>query len=168
MKGGTDARGSPISYPVPNYASIGKHGFKFMVQVSSTTNARDLVDVDAKSTTIGGNSVADIEAFFASGSYSPPWSSSTYTSFDDYNNGLRTYIKSELNKEGQSILETSAFGTLKITIDRSPLDGIWELGSVVKCSISNLEDDFKFMRVEEVQYTSTSDTYTLKEDKGTL
>lgn len=173
MKGGSDAKGSPISFLSPDYVSISKHGFKFLLYTSSTVVASHLTDVDAKSSTIDGSSVDDIKQFFEDGgSYTVPWlisgSANTYTTFDDYNNGLRAHIKQELDKEGDGILLTKSHGTLAVEIDRSPLSGLWDLGSVIACTIGNLGGTVKNMRVEEVQYTSVMDTYILKEDKGTI
>lgn len=173
MKGGRDAKSSPVSFPAADYASIGKHGFKYYVYTSSNIIGDNLIEVDAKSDTINGDSVQDIIDFFdTSGSYTVPWLidgvANTYTTFKDYNDGLRTYIKQELSREGSSLLEDWAFGTLSVSIDRSPLEGMWYLGNVITCSISTLGDIAKNLRVEEVQYTTLLDTYVLKEDEGSI
>lgn len=172
MKGGRDAKHSPISFPAIDYSSVSKHGFKYFVHISSTTIAGNLIDVDIKAAMGEEKSYEEFKEWFLTNNYTPPWeidgSTTNYTTFDGYNSGLRAHIKQELQREGDEMLRTTAFGTLMVTIDRSPLSGLWILGSVVSCAISNLDVSPKAMRIEEVQYTSVLDTYILKEDKGTI
>lgn len=172
MKGGTDAKGSPISNLSPDYASIATHGFKYYIYTSTTTVAGDLIDADVKATVGSDSGTDELKTYIDTYGYTVPWKingvANNYSSFDDYNSGLRTFIKQELKKEGQILLDSMAYGTLTVSIDRSPLDGEWGLGDVIDCTISNIGEVSKTLRVEEVQYTTELDTYTLKEDYGTI
>jgi len=171
MKGGFDPQGNQIQRTVPDFVSIAKNGMRFYVHISKTNKAEELIKSDLDNSygkDIGDNSYPSLP-------YTTPWISAATnavvvcTTKSDYVTAIREHIKALLNAEGQEMLELYRYGKLKIDLvfDVGSKNS-WQLGDNINCTIPNIRELPFVMRIKEIQYTTTTDTFTLEEDKGTL
>ena len=65
-------------------------------------------------------------------------------------------------------MESRANGKLKVDITFQAEEKSWSLGQVISVNIASMGAVNKSMRVEEIQYSTTTDTFTLVEDIGTI
>ena len=161
IKGGLDAKGRIIQDKAADYPSIASHGFRYYVLIDEKKTASSYLEQDMQKA--GVDDMAD-----ATYPFTPTWTTTSYSSFKDYNDDFRLYIRAKLRDIGESFIAERRFGRLMITIKKSPDDIKWALGSVIDCDIPQLRSTTKLMRVTGIDYGTFSDQYTLKEDEATL
>lgn len=166
VKGGYDSNANPIMRYVPDYSSIGSNGFRYYIETADVKSSQTYLDADRAKADV--TSLKDDINWV--GGFTPTWTSSTYTSYDDYVADFRSFIKETVLKPiGDEIIRQRANGKVSVTVTRKPFDGTWALGDVISCNIPEVSDSgFKLMRVEDIQYSTTTDSYTLVEDNGSL
>ncbi len=161
VKGGQDAKNNSIQNRYTDYSSISKHGTKFYFLVDEAQTAKNTIDADQDSK--GVDNMED-----ASYPFTPTWNNGTaVTSFNNYNDDLRTYIKKVLKGKGKDFAELRKFGKLKVDLTMQP-NRSWNIGDVLEVTIPSISSTSQNMRVQEVQYSTTTDTFSLEEDIGSL
>ena len=163
IKGGLDPKNNPMQDRYADYSSIAKHGFRYYI--FAYENKTGLSDLDVDQLNKGVDDMAD-----ASYPLTPTWDSSvTATSYDNYVDEYRAYFKNKLREEGKKFVDLRKNGKLKVSITFQAGDKTWGLGDVVAVNIPSLSSNqSKLLRVEEIQYSTTTDTFTLIEDEGTI
>ena len=168
MRGGYDFKNAPISYPAADYSSISKHGFKYLIYSDSVAYSAQVQENDRSKAGVDSNE--DLKTLVNGSGFYPTWDASTnYTSWDTFNTAFRAYIQNYLKTEGSTILTVQANGKLSIDITFSPLAGFnYPLGAVIDCYLNTFDYDAKPLRIQSIQYTNTTDTYTMTEDTGSI
>lgn len=192
LKGGLDPAGRQITTRYIDWSSVAKHGSKYQFIISETNAGKNLVDLDLVKS-YGTDNVSETypDEFSNSLSFTTAWKSKyTYTtkqysiSVDkDYitiNEGsdaankkayaeiIRTETKKRLVDEGTTFTATTAFGKLKMDVGFMAGSKSWILGENISVTNPKIASLPKTLRVSEVQYSSTVDTYSLEEDVGTI
>jgi len=162
VKGGYDSNINSIQTYVADYSSIGKNGFKYYIFTDETKTAENNLNADKDKA-----GVAKMED--ASYPFVPTWDITvSATNYDDYVDEFRAYHKELLKSIGLAFIETRKNGKLKVDITFQAGLQSWTLGQLVDVTISSLSVGAKPMRIEEIQYSTTTDTFTLVEDIGTI
>jgi len=86
----------------------------------------------------------------------------------DYNAVLRTHVKSLLEDECNEIIRNTKFGKLKLDITFKAGVKDWILGERIEVTAPELFNDKKTLRITEIQYTTSTDMFSLEEDFGTI
>jgi hypothetical protein len=165
VKAGMDPENNAIQLTVPSYSSITKNGFKFYIDTSIVKESGDIHTADCNKA--GVNHMRDASYPFQT----TFWKSEVthvYESFDSYDAYLvkfRLHMRERCAQVGAAIIEVNALGRLEITVDFPPGYKQWGLGDLVTVIIASLGSS-KAMRVTGIQYTTTGDSFTLKEDIG--
>lgn len=170
LKGGLDPENNQIQNRYINQTSVSTNGVKYNFVASDVNNAQQLVNEDLVrdyGQTIEANSYPKFP-------FTSTWISAatglqaTAADEDEYVEIVRAHIKAALKIEGQIIAEAYQYG--KLTVDVTFQAGVktYPLGAVIKCTIPEVRDEDFYLRVSEIQYTTTTDTFTLTEDTGTL
>lgn len=192
IKGGLDPAGRQITTRYINWSSVAKHGNKFHFIISETNAAKNLVDLDIVKSYGTDNTSETYPIEFATASaFTTAWKSKyTYTT-SQYNISvnkdyvtidkgsesankkayaelIRTETKLRLEEEGERFAFHNAFGKLQVDLTFKAGTKSWSLGENILATIPKISDIPKTMRVTEIQYTSSSDTFSLEEDEGTL
>lgn len=190
VKGGTTPSGRIIQTYVPDYSSIAKNGFKFYIIVDENKYASEKNEQDiAKSY---GNQGSPDRYPNLSTSFITTWryfgKARTLTNGTalinnsqvtintgnegqnkvDYNEAIYWAAYESLVQRAKSILETTSKGRIEVEIAKRPWQTEWGLGQVIACTLLEFGSVQKEFRVQEIQYSTNIDTYTLKEDIGTL
>lgn len=189
IKGGLDPENKQIQVKYQDFASISKHGQKFYILVSQTTNAQVLnkqdltkaygVDANKQITkyptfpfttswqssytgTVDGVSMTAGVAVTISDSGSETTNKQRYVSV------LRKHVTTLLEDEAPTFAETRKWGKLKVDISFRAGQQSWGLGDQVNATIPKLKSTPFLLRVKEIQYTTDVDTYSLEEDIGSI
>jgi len=197
VKGGTDMEGVPVQTAYRAMDSIAKHGMKFYFLVSRNNWIGNSMQEDMlKSYGDEYNNVDEKypREIVAGGTFVTSWTSKITTAVNYFlgvvnivkgqyitiNEGstsankrayravLRENAKAVLSEEGKTYSEYTKFGTLALDIEVSAGKLGWGLGDVIRVYVPRMDSDKKIMRVNEIQYTTDIDTYTLREDIGTI
>jgi len=163
IKGGLDPKGNPMQNRYADYTSISKHGFRYYIFVSENASGKTNLSADLTKA-----EVDDMED--ATYPFVPTWDPTvTATDYDDYVTEFRSYFKGEFKTEGKKYIDLRKNGKLKVTITFQAGDKPWGLADLVSCNIPSLSSSqSKLLRVEEIQYSTTTDTFTLIEDEGSI
>ena len=161
VKGGYDPKGRILQERYADYASISKHGFKYYILTSENKTGASVSEVDKQQ--FGVDDMKD-----ASYPLTPYWSSSSFSSFSDYADGFRDYMRSELKSIGKTFVDMRKNGKLKVSISINPSKNTYTLGSVVYCTFADSATPDGKMRVIDVNYTSTNDGVSFEQDEGSL
>lgn len=163
IKGGVDPKGKPIQNRYADYSSIAKHGFRYYIFTSENKTATTALAQD-----LSDNGVQNMED--ASYPLTPSWDTTqTATSYSDYVDKYRAYFKNLLSDDGKKFVDLRKNGKLKLTITFQAGDKTWGLGDMVACTVPLLgTSTTKNLRVEEIEYTTSTDTFVLIEDEGTI
>lgn len=162
IKGGTDAKGNPLQNYYADYTSIAKNGFKYYIFSAETKTAQSILDAERSE-----QDVDDLRD--ASYPLTPIWDSTvTASSFDDYNDKFRVYMKSYLRSLGKVFVEQRKNGKFTLTLQTSPKTYDYALGQLIRCELPSVSSTVKNLRVEEITYTTTFDSFKLVEDIGTV
>jgi len=167
MQGGVDPKGSPINTEYVDEASKAKYGTKYYYDDSDASFAANL---NVKDIFNEGYS-SDEGTLPFSYPFTPVWSSTAVTSDTDYTNKLRVYVENYLYNKGKDIVELKKFGRFKLNYTFPAGTKLWGLGDVISVIYydANLDDNTtKQLRVEDIQYTTTTDVFQLIEDEGTI
>lgn len=174
-KGGLDPKRKPIQDRYWDISSIGKHGMRYHIitniyKEGGTVEQQDVVDYNSQNGTTHAT-MAEAESAWAS--FTPYWSKGiTYNSFNSYVNAYRVYVKQLCREAAEAFVKKHKYGTLQVELEFAPGKG-WVLGQLIQCTIPQLTKEgvnvpTKALRVVDIQYTTTADTYTLEEDDGTI
>lgn len=180
IKGGLDPANKGIQESVVDAASVAKHGRKYLFHISQNNNAQDIVKADL------GNETVD--KYPETYPFTTTWESSitatvngismvegstvtipsSATEDKDYNAVVRAHTKGLLKKEGTEIIRLLKYG--KFMTDLKFRAGIknWQLGDLITCTIPQANITNKVLRITQIQYSTTTDMFSLVEDEGTL
>lgn len=180
IKGGLDPAGKPIQTKEIDFASRNKHGPKFKVLVPQTINAQSLNQADVLKSNGGDTNVT---SKYPSYPFTTSWKSSTTETVEtvsmvegsavtvnsdkQYVGVLRAHVLAQMKKEARAYIDAYKFGKLKVDIEFVPGQVSWGLGDNIVANIPNIGGS-KILRVKQIQHTTSSDTYSLEEDVGTL
>ena len=73
-----------------------------------------------------------------------------------------------LKDEGARMADTLMYGKLKMDVTYRVGTKAYGLGDLIACTVPKIRTLPINMRVKEIQYSTTTDKYTLEEDIGTL
>lgn len=169
VKGGHDPFNKPIQAYWADYPSIAKNGFKYYVLVTEKKLAENRTAEDCAKA-----GVDNMGSYNFSTPFTPTWIVTSYISKSTYQDAFREDIKKELKVEGKSYIDARKYGKFQATITFPAGQKAWGLGDLIKCSnIPNLDDGsvtipVKNLRIKEIEYSTTTDTYVLEEDSGTI
>lgn len=195
LKGGYDPAGKQIQTRYVDESSVAKHGQKFKLLISKNTTGQQLVDSDRKRDY--GDLAANQTTTYpdiTSSAYTTTWAwpgasgvtikgttievtkdalitineGSESANKSAYTKVLREVVKLRLESEGENFVKLFKGGKLKVDLEFRAGTKSWVLGDKITCSISNLSGEPKVLRVTEIQYSTTSDIYSLEEDVGSL
>ena len=184
VKGDTSPSGKIIQTRVDNAVSRVKNGFKPYILTSVANYGKELVETDR----------AAYPTSFDEGDTNPntynfttAWKSSvnrassptmtsgsvvTVSSAKEYNIAVTEQAKYLLKLEANRYLEERGDGKVQLEVrfkpGGTPNGSIWRIGNVINVTIPELGKTNDPMRVESAEYSSTSETYTLIEDEGTI
>jgi len=170
LKGGIDPQGNQIQTKYVNYSSTAKHGTKFLFHVSKNNDAKNTIQQDLRESY--GDNIEDNS--YPTFPFTSTWISAstkavvTAANKGDYVNVIREHIKAALAQEGKKLADKLANGKLELSLEFAAGTIEWGLGTNINCTIPKISDVAKTMRITGIQYTNISDTFTLKEDEGTL
>ena len=186
IKGGRGPDNKAIQESIIDYASVAKHGRKYLFYVSSNNNADNLVKEDTGSNT---DKYPDTFPFTTTWTFYTPsdtgsetiegvtctnGSTVTIPSTTEaqqktrYNAIVRKHVKNLIKREGKEIIDLLKYGKLKIDLSFQAGQKSWALGDLVDCTVPQAFSGSKILRVDEIQYTQRQDIYSLVEDEGTL
>lgn len=172
MQGGNDPKGSPIDEEVVDEASKAKYGVKYDFNTSeasyaSTLNAQDIFDIGG--TDFDGTLPSDVSGFSYPHSFAWQTDGSVCTSASDYINKFRLYVKAYLKIRGEAIIAIGKGGKQKLDYTLNAEERDWGIGDNVSIAYFNKGVlDGKILRVNSIQYTTTTDVFQLKEDTGSV
>ena len=181
IKGGTDPAGLPIQTTYRDFTSITKHGMKFYFLVSNKKYAETLNQQDmlksfgtAQATKRYPNSYNFTTSWYASytktveGVSVVAGSQVTVTSDAQYKAVLREEVITKLKKDAEEVVNNTKYGKLQVDITVTAGSKSWQLGDRIKCTIPKIGAVDKLLRVNEIQLTTETDTFSLEEDIGTI
>lgn len=170
IKGGKDPANKQIQTKYVNWSSVQSVGVKYYFLISKTNDAEELVMAD-----LHEDYGADIgENNYPIFPYTSSWKSKategtvTAANEDEYVAVIRSHIKAALKEEAESFAKSVQYG--KLTVDVAFVAGTreWGLGDNIKVTIPSIRENPFVLRVEEIQYSTEVDTFTLVEDEGTI
>jgi len=188
-KGGTTPSGNPVRFIKQDYSSINKHGRKYFFNISKSANAEtinsddmlsswgDLYDANKRfptsypfTTTWKSNITATVNGInmVKGNNVTVPNTGDIDSDNTDYNAVLRTHVKSLLEDECNEIIRNTKFGKLKLDITFKAGVKDWILGERIEVTAPELFNDKKTLRITEIQYTTSTDMFSLEEDFGTI
>ncbi len=171
VKGGLDPEGKPIQDRYLDLISIAKHSQKYQLIPDITGNAGTLHKQDCDME--GVSHMRD-----ASYPLTTTWKSvvtGDYVTCNSYNttspnylDSLREHIKARCRIEAQSYVELHKYGVLKVTIVTTPAQYSWGLGDLIVVTSTKIGATLRPLRIQSIQWATTTDTYTLAEDVGSV
>ena len=193
IKGGFDPEGNTIQTRYVNWTSVNANGMKYHFMVDDKNYAKNLVGLDqVKSfgSQVENNRYPDLTA-----SFTTAWKWSGNTETVSYSGGsvsvtngsavtidegsedanqkayvavLRQEVITKLVSDAKLFADARQYGKLEVELEfPAGLKG-WVLGNIISCTIPQIRALPFNLRVEDIQYTTTSDTFTLTEDEGTV
>jgi hypothetical protein len=161
VKGGFDPKSRVLQERYADYSSISKHGFKYYILTSENKTGGSVLELDKLD--FGVDDMRD-----ATYPLTPRWSLVSVSSFNDYANKFRDYMRAELKSIGKSFVDMRKNGKLKVTVNFKPFNHTYIVGSLVTCTFITETGLNGPMRVKEINYTKVNDSVTFEEDDGTL
>lgn len=167
-KGQLSPGGRIISVKVDDPASRAKNGFKPKVIVSEANKVNELLQRDGVNTNSNNRFPSDFSSPFVT-----TWVSSitgstiTCNSEDEYDDAIVSEVKFHLKAEARAYIDERKDGKKMIDITFNP-NKDWGMGDVINVTIPRAEKSNNPMRIASVQYSTTSDTFSLEEDEGTV
>jgi len=191
LKGGSGPSGRQIQTRYVEWTSVAKHGMKYYFLVSEINSAKNLVGIDITrdygpdNTDIAFPNITDsayTTAWYSLYEYTTKEFNITATvgnqviidegSENDnklaYEEIIRAETINRLLSEGKQYADANKNGKLKVDITFSAGTKDWIIGSNILCTIPKVSDKDKKMRVVDIQFTNTTDTFTLEEDIGKI
>lgn len=188
-KGGTDPSGKPIETKYVDAISFAKNGQKYYMLVSQKNTAQNLTQQDflkSYGTTSSATNYPNLTASFTT-AWNAQQSSGTVAGVtitkgspvtinkgsesankDAYVAIIRAEIIQRLKDEAAAYCQDVRFGKLVLDIEFEVGTVDWQLGDRVQCTLPSMSLNAKELRVTNIQYTTEGDTFTLKEDLGTI
>jgi len=182
LKGGHDPAGNQIMTRYINWSSVNTVGVKFHFLISENNKSRNLIQQDLRQSygdDIGTNTVPTFPfttSWKARFTYttknegvSVTAGSAVYvTSAAEYIEVIRTEIKKRLVEEGKLFAENMQYGKLTLQFAFPSGAKTWGLGTNLQCTVPKIRTLPFTMRVTEILYQDSDDTFVLTEDEGTL
>lgn len=184
IKGDTSPSGKVIQTRVDDAVSRVKNGFKPKIITSKAQYARELIELDRSANPSDfdeGDTNPNTYPFttFWKASVARPsnptmvvGSQVTVSDKKEYNRAVQSQVVFELKKEANRFLNERGSGKVQVEITfqpgKTPNGQQWSIGNVISVTIPELGKSNDPMRVEEADYTETSESYTLIEDEGTV
>jgi len=181
-KGGTTPSGNPVQYIYQDYSSINKHGRKYYFNISTDARVGTIIAEDMKKS--WGDLWVATKKYPQSYSFTTTWLSSitatvegvsmvkgstvTVASDKEYNAVVREHVRQLLKEECISIINKTKYGKLKLDISFRAGEKDWILGETVEVTAAKTFDDKKVFRIVEIQYSTTTDMFSLEEDIGSV
>ncbi len=82
---------------------------------------------------------------------------------------IRTEVKERLKVIGAAYANNLQYGKLRVDLEFEPGEKAWGLGDVITCTIGTINNNEPTeMRINQIQYTTNADIYSLEEDIGTI
>lgn len=166
VKGGQTPSGSTIQTKYYDPVSTAKNGMKYYIFSDSKNIAENLRNEDQNLASV--DNPEDLKNYIITTGLTPSWDSTTYTSWNTYNDAFKAHVKRLLKEEAKRYVDLHKNGKLKVTITRNLSDGLWTLGDIIACTIPKLGSTIKNLRVNDIQYTQNENIFTLIEDEGTI
>lgn len=190
LKGGYGPNNKQIQTKSVDWSSVAKHGMKYKLIPSEVNTAKNLVGVDIIKS-YGTDQSPDGYPSLAT-SFTTAWTSNfTYTtkqynisvvpgSTVTINEGseesnkkayaelIKEEITQRLLQEGEDLKRLYALGKREIDLQFRAGEKDWQLGSLIDVTLKEYGTGVVKMRVKEIQYTTTTDLFSLEEDEGTL
>lgn len=166
VKGGRTPGGRILSNRASDPVSTGRNGFRY--KLITSTKARDeTVGLDMKK---HGNTVSEFPGSYP---FTTAWKSSSTGNFvtvandTEYEEAVFAECKIRLKNIGNEYIDLRKDGKLQVVIEFEP-DVKYDLGGMISVTIPKIGKSNYPMRVEERQFTLTSNTFTLIEDEGSI
>jgi len=160
-KGGYSPNGKPITTRVDDPISRSKHGFKYHLMYDEKTYAEQLFQED------GLREEGADSNYPASYPHTPSWGGDPIASSTAYDAAFRVEVKSRLRTSARAFINERKNGKLMIELEFQPGKS-WSIGNNVKVTIPQVGKTNNVMRVQDAEYTTTTERYTLIEDEGTV
>lgn len=192
-KGGITPSGQPTTVYEPNYPSIAKHGMKFYYWISDTVTVQSLVkdDLDKDGAdnaavyppSLGssfttkwvylGDDSSDLDngtvvTYGSTITFDTATTGSEANSQADYNQALKLHIQAELKRHARQMLNVRSLGQQQVDIEVQAGQLSWGLGDQISVILSQLGSSPVTLRVQEIQYTTDIDTFSLVQDIGSI
>lgn len=171
LKGGVDPQNNQIQTKYIDWSSVSINGMRYHILISENNNAKDLIYddlvLDYGVNEIGNNSYPAFP-FTSTWVSSATGSTVTAADEDEYIEVVRAHIKAALLDEGKKFTDSLLYGKLKVELMFRAGEKTWGLGDNITCTIPQIRDLPFTLRVSDIQYTNTTDTYTLEEDIGSI
>lgn len=179
IRGGRGPDGKGIQESVVDYQSVARHGRKFMFITSPVNYAEDIIAADTR----GSDSryPEDYTGFVTTWEYlgsevivvegitmTPGQKVTGISTPKQYNACVRQQVKKILRRDANETLTYYKFGKLKIDLSFQAATKTWVLGDLITSTIPTANISSKVLRITEIQYSTTVDTYSLVEDKGSI
>lgn len=164
-KGGVDPEGKAIQARRQDYSSISKHGMKFYMLTDTAKLGGTLHTSDCQTAAV--QHMRDAVYPFTTTAWKSLVTGTyiTFADYDEYVEALRAHVLEVLKREADKMLEATSKGRLKVDLDFAPGVKEWGLGDLLSVTIASL-GTAKKLRVRGIQYSTTSDSFTLEEDIG--
>lgn len=174
IQGGNDPKGSPIEETYVDESSKARHSVKYKFDTSEagfapSVNQQDIFDIGGSPD--DGTLPSGVSGFSYPHQFSWQSGAETTTSDSDYVNKFRIYIKSELLKKAKAKVDLNRYGKQKITYVFSAGEKPWGLGDLVNVTYYDATiggNIAKSLRVNDIKYNTTTDTFILIEDIGSV
>jgi hypothetical protein len=171
VKGGTDPKGRAIQFNVLDQSSIASKGQKFYYFTEYQNLSQNINDEDMILAGDVSRQYGRLPSGILGSSYNFTTSWGTVTTNDvDYVTKFNVYIRNRLRSLANDFINNYKNGLLLIDIEVIAGTYDWRLGDYISVTVPFISDLPKKMRVKDIQYSSTYDTFSLAEDpgKGTL
>ena len=183
-RGGRGPANNVIMIKEADYPSISKHGYKYYFLVDENADAGVLI-ADDMVKSWGKDESKNKRYPDLTSSFTTTWeytgttqtvdgvtltngSTVTVTTERQYNRAIIEEIRARLKKLSKEYLRIHKYGRLKNDITFKAGNKVWGIGDKIKATIPSSFSGEKTMRIYEIQYSTTTDTYSLEEDVGTL
>jgi hypothetical protein len=187
-KGGIDPAGKPIEAIVPDPVSYAKYGQKPYLLISEKNKAEELVKTDYDSRPgVSSTNYPDLSTSFQTTWYSQVTVSTVVDGVtmtpgqrvtinkgteaankNAYTAIIRKEIEARLRNEATQYMQDIRLGKLELDIEFGPNEVDWQLGDRVTVTIPSIRSTPMELRVHNIQYTTEADTFSLKQDIGSI
>jgi hypothetical protein len=166
IKGGRLPDGRIVQKYIPDWSSVSKHGVKYAYLTDKTNYAETITEADK----IKAGLATTEDMSSASYPFTPSWNSTSYASYSDYVDGMRSYIIGVITDYAKSYMDLYKNGKLQLQFGFDSGSVSWGLGDFIQFSNLPIFSIGKIvkLRVKEIQYGNGEDVFVLEEDIGTV
>ncbi len=190
LKGGLGPNNKQIQTRAQDWTSIAKHGMRYKLVISEVNQAKNLVGDDILKS-YGTDQSPDGYPVLST-LFETSWVANyTYTTNvygisvvkgsvveinkgsetlnkKAYNEVIRTEITKRLQQQGEDL--KTLYGKGKKVVDILSMSGQfnWSLGSLIDVTIEDYGNTTTSLRVNQIQYTTETDLFSLEEDTGSI